>query len=32
VLELLQVELRTAMQQVGAPTIKHLVPNMFRRA
>jgi isopentenyl diphosphate isomerase/L-lactate dehydrogenase-like FMN-dependent dehydrogenase len=32
VLELLQIELRTAMQQVGAPTIKHLVPDMIRRA
>jgi 4-hydroxymandelate oxidase len=32
VLELLRVELRAAMQQVGAPTIKHLVPAMVRRA
>jgi 4-hydroxymandelate oxidase len=32
VLELLQIELRAAMQQVGAPTIKHLVPDMIRRA
>jgi isopentenyl diphosphate isomerase/L-lactate dehydrogenase-like FMN-dependent dehydrogenase len=31
VLELLRVELHAAMQQVGAPTIKHLVPNMVRR-
>ena len=32
VLELLRAELRIAMQQVGAPTIKHLVPTMVRRA
>jgi isopentenyl diphosphate isomerase/L-lactate dehydrogenase-like FMN-dependent dehydrogenase len=32
VLELLRVELRAAMQQVGAPTIRHLVPAMVRRA
>jgi 4-hydroxymandelate oxidase len=32
VLELLRIELRAAMQQVGAPTIKHLVPGMVRRA
>ena len=32
VLELLRAELRLAMQQVGAPTIKHLVPAMVRRA
>jgi isopentenyl diphosphate isomerase/L-lactate dehydrogenase-like FMN-dependent dehydrogenase len=32
VLELLRVELYGAMQQVGAPTIKHLVPGMVRRA
>src|SRR5438874_7008428 len=32
VLELLRVELQAAMQQVGAPTIKHLVPGMVRRA
>jgi 4-hydroxymandelate oxidase len=32
VLELLRVELRVAMQQTGAPTIKHLVPAMVRRA
>ena len=32
VLELLRIELRAAMQQVGAPTIKHLVPTMVRRA
>jgi isopentenyl diphosphate isomerase/L-lactate dehydrogenase-like FMN-dependent dehydrogenase len=31
VLELLRVELYAAMQQVGAPTIKQLVPNMVRR-
>ncbi len=32
VLDLLRAELRVAMQQVGAPTIKHLVPAMVRRA
>ncbi len=32
VLELLREELYGAMQQVGAPTIKHLVPAMVRRA
>jgi len=32
VLELLRLELYGAMQQVGAPTIKHLVPAMVRRA
>ena len=32
VLELLRTELRAMMQQVGAPTIKHLVPAMVRRA
>ena len=32
VLELLRIELRVAMQQVGAPSIKHLVPGMVRRA
>jgi len=32
VLELLRTELRAAMQQVGAPSIKHLVPAMVRRA
>ena len=32
VLELLRIELRIAMQQVGAPTVKHLVPAMVRRA
>jgi 4-hydroxymandelate oxidase len=32
VLELMRVELYGAMQQVGAPTIKHLVPAMVRRA
>ena len=31
VLELLRVELSVMMQQVGAPTIKHLVPAMVRR-
>ena len=30
--ELLRIELQAAMQQVGAPTIKHLVPAMVRRA
>ena len=32
VLEILRVELAAAMQQVGAPSIKHLVPGMVRRA
>ena len=32
VLELLRAELRVAMQQTGAPTLKHLVPAMVRRA
>ncbi len=32
VLELLRIELRAAMQQVGAPTLKHLTPQMVRRA
>jgi isopentenyl diphosphate isomerase/L-lactate dehydrogenase-like FMN-dependent dehydrogenase len=32
VLELMRVELYGAMQQVGAPTIRHLVPAMVRRA
>ena len=32
VLELLRVELHGVMQQVGAPSIKHLVPAMVRRA
>lgn len=32
VLELLRAELRVAMQQVGAPSIKQLVPAMVRRA
>ena len=32
VLELLRAELRVAMQQVGAPSIRHLVPAMVRRA
>ena len=31
VLELMRVELYAAMQQVGAPSIKHLVPGMVRR-
>jgi 4-hydroxymandelate oxidase len=31
VLELLRTELYAIMQQVGAPTIKHLVPGMVRR-
>ncbi len=31
VLEILRIELRVAMQQTGAPTIKHLVPAMVRR-
>src|SRR6476619_5934588 len=30
VLELMRIELHAAMQQVGAPTIKHLVPGMVR--
>jgi len=32
VLELLRIELYAMMQQVGAPTVKHLVPAMVRRA
>lgn len=32
VLELLRAELLAIMQQVGAPSIKHLVPGMVRRA
>ena len=32
VLELLRTELYAIMQQVGAPTVKHLVPGMVRRA
>jgi 4-hydroxymandelate oxidase len=32
VLELLRIELYAMMQQVGAPTMKHLVPTMVRRA
>jgi 4-hydroxymandelate oxidase len=32
VLELLRIELRAAMQQVGAPSLKQLVPAMVRRA
>jgi isopentenyl diphosphate isomerase/L-lactate dehydrogenase-like FMN-dependent dehydrogenase len=32
VLEILRTELFAIMQQVGAPTIKHLVPSMVRRA
>ena len=31
VLELLRTELHAIMQQVGAPTIKHLTPAMVRR-
>ncbi len=31
-LELLRIELAGIMQQVGAPTLKHLVPAMVRRA
>jgi 4-hydroxymandelate oxidase len=31
-LELLRIELRAIMQQLGAPAIKHLVPAMVRRA
>ena len=31
VLELLRIELRAIMQQVGAPTVKHLTPAMVRR-
>ena len=32
VLEILRTELRASMQQVGAPTLKHLVPAMVRKA
>ncbi len=32
VLELLRIELRAIMQQVGAPTLKQIVPAMVRRA
>lgn len=32
VLELLRIELQAAMQQVGAPSIKHLTPAMVKRA
>jgi 4-hydroxymandelate oxidase len=32
VLELLRIELRTIMQQLGAPSVKHLTPAMVRRA
>jgi 4-hydroxymandelate oxidase len=32
VLELLRIELQAAMQQVGAPSLKQLVPAMVRRA
>jgi isopentenyl diphosphate isomerase/L-lactate dehydrogenase-like FMN-dependent dehydrogenase len=32
VLELLRIETRAMMQQMGAPSIKHLVPAMVRRA
>jgi len=28
----MRIELRAAMQQVGAPTIRQLVPAMVRRA
>ena len=31
-LELLRIETAAAMQQVGAPSIKHLLPTMVRRA
>ena len=31
VLELLRLELMASMQQVGAPSIKHLVPTMVKR-
>jgi (S)-2-hydroxy-acid oxidase len=31
VTELLRIELRAIMQQVGAPTVKNLVPAMVRR-
>jgi len=31
VLELLRTELQAAMQQLGAPTVKHLVPAMVKR-
>ena len=32
VLELLRIELHIVMQQLGAPTIKDLVPAMVRKA
>jgi isopentenyl diphosphate isomerase/L-lactate dehydrogenase-like FMN-dependent dehydrogenase len=32
VMEILRIETEAMMQQVGAPTIKHLVPAMVRRA
>jgi isopentenyl diphosphate isomerase/L-lactate dehydrogenase-like FMN-dependent dehydrogenase len=32
VLELLRIELYAIMQQVGAPTVRHLVPTLVRRA
>jgi 4-hydroxymandelate oxidase len=32
VLELLRIELQAIMQQVGAPTLRHLTPAMVRRA
>jgi hypothetical protein len=32
VLELLRLELAAIMQQLGAPTIEHLKPEMVRRA
>ena len=31
-LELLRIETSAMMQQVGAPSVKHLVPAMVRRA
>ena len=31
VLEILRAETRAAMQQLGAPSIKHLSPSMVRR-
>jgi len=32
VLELLRIEMRAIMQQIGAQSIKHLTPAMVRRA
>jgi 4-hydroxymandelate oxidase len=32
VMEILRIETEAMMQQVGAPTTKHLVPAMVRRA